>query len=86
MEKRFLQLNDITSYQSAFAFGNEVWQIVIGWDYFAKDTIGKQFVNATPSLVRSNLQIMQTGFGRTYRSRYCMCRDCFAIARNDGLV
>jgi len=26
--------------------GERVWEIVIEWDYFAKDTIGKQFVKA----------------------------------------
>lgn len=63
MEKRFLQLNDLTSYVSAFKFGNDVWGIVINWDYFAKDTIGKQFVNAADSISAN----IAEGFGRYHK-------------------
>ena len=63
MEKRFLQLNDLTSYVSAFSFGNEVWDLVIKWDYFAKDTIGKQFVNAADSISAN----IAEGFGRYHK-------------------
>ncbi|QKJ30379.1 four helix bundle protein [Mucilaginibacter mali] len=63
MEKRYLQLTDLTSYKSAFNFGNEVWKIVIGWDYFAKDTIGKQFVNAADSISAN----IAEGFGRYHK-------------------
>lgn len=63
MEKRYLQLNDLTSYKSAFEFGNNVWDVVIKWDYFAKDTIGKQFVNATDSISAN----IAEGFGRYHK-------------------
>ena len=63
MEKRFLQLNDLTSYTTAFSFGNQVWDIVIKWDYFAKDTIGKQFVNAADSISAN----IAEGFGRYHK-------------------
>jgi four helix bundle protein len=63
MEKRFLQLNDLTSYVSAFAFSNEVWQVVTTWDYFARDTIGKQFVNAADSISAN----IAEGFGRYHK-------------------
>ncbi|HVW12747.1 MAG TPA: four helix bundle protein [Mucilaginibacter sp.] len=63
MEKRFLQLNDLTSYVSAFTFGNEVWNIAINWEYFAKDTIGKQFVNAADSISAN----IAEGFGRYHK-------------------
>lgn len=63
MEKRYLQLNDLTSYKSAFGFSNEVWNLVIKWDYFAKDTLGKQFVNAADSISAN----IAEGFGRYHK-------------------
>lgn len=63
MEKRYLQLNDLTSYLSSFAFSNDVWAIVIKWDFFAKDTIGKQFVNAADSISAN----IAEGFGRYHK-------------------
>jgi len=63
MEKRFLQLNDLTSYKTAFSFANIVWDIVIKWDYFARDTIGKQFVNAADSISAN----IAEGFGRYHK-------------------
>ena len=63
MEKRFLQLNDLTSYKSSFSFSNKIWDIVIKWDYFARDTIGKQFVNAADSISAN----IAEGFGRYHK-------------------
>ena len=60
MEKKYLQLNDISSYKFAFSLSNYIWNIIIGWDYVAKDTIGKQFVRAMDS-VSANIA---EGFGR----------------------
>ena len=59
-EKKYLQLNDIEAYKIAFQLSNYVWDIVIGWDFFAKDTIGKQFVRAIDSVSANNAE----GFGR----------------------
>ncbi|MFA4846374.1 MAG: four helix bundle protein [Patescibacteria group bacterium] len=60
MEKAFLSLNDVTAYKMAFHLSNYVWGVVIPWDYFAKDTVGKQFVRAADS-ISANLA---EGFGR----------------------
>lgn len=59
-EKKYLQLNDLSAYKMAFALSNLVWDIVISWDYFAKDTVGKQFVRATDSISAN----IAEGFGR----------------------
>jgi four helix bundle protein len=59
-EKRYLQLNDIQAYKAAFKFSNDVWSVVARWDYFAKDTLGKQFCRAADS-VSANIA---EGFGR----------------------
>jgi four helix bundle protein len=62
-EKRFLQLGDLKSYITAFSFNNKVWELVIKWDYFARDTIGKQFVNAADSISAN----IAEGFGRYHK-------------------
>jgi len=60
MEKRYLKLNDIDAYKRAFHLSNKVWDIVIRWDYFPKNTVGSQFVRA-PDSISANLA---EGFGR----------------------
>lgn len=60
MNKKYLQLNNISSYKIAFELSNYVWIIVLNWDYFAKDTVGKQFVRSIDS-ISANLA---EGFGR----------------------
>src|SRR3989338_7194246 len=49
MEKKYLRLNDIQAYKTSFNLSNYVWSIVLTWDYFARDTIGKQFTRAIDS-------------------------------------
>ena len=56
----YLTLEKISSYQKSFDLSNEIWDIVIKWDYFAKDTVGKQFVRSSDS-VSANIA---EGFGR----------------------
>lgn len=60
MEKKYLQLNDIEAYKIAFGLSNYVWEIVIKWDYFSKDTVGKQFARAVDSISAN----IAEGFGR----------------------
>ncbi len=55
-----MTLDEFKVYQMAMEVGEEVWSIVSGWNYFAKDTIGKQFVRAIDS-VAANLS---EGLGR----------------------
>ena len=58
--KKYLKLNDIEAYKIAFKLSNQVWDIVIKWEYFAKDTVGKQFVKAIDSISAN----IAEGFGR----------------------
>ncbi len=60
MENKFLTLNDITAYKTAFKLSNYVWEIIIKWDYFSKDTVGKQFVKSVDSISAN----IAEGFGR----------------------
>jgi four helix bundle protein len=60
VEKKYLKLNDIDAYKIAFNLSNYVWEVVIKWDFFAKDTVGKQFVKSTDSISAN----IAEGFGR----------------------
>jgi len=55
-----MKLEELQVYQLSMDIGERVWKIVIDWDYFLKDTIGKQLVRAIDS-VAANLS---EGFGR----------------------
>ena len=63
MEKQYLQLNDITAYTKSFYLSNYVWEIIVKWDFFAKDTVGKQMMRSVDS-VSANIA---EGFGRYYK-------------------
>ena len=56
----YLKLNSISAYKISFNLSNYVWKIVIHWNYFEKDTVGKQFARAIDS-VSANIA---EGFGR----------------------
>jgi len=60
MEEQFLQLNNISAYKLSFSLSNHVWECVFKWDYFSKDTVGKQFVRAVDSISAN----IAEGFGR----------------------
>lgn len=60
MDKRFLELHDMTAYKKAFKLSNDIWKITLQWNYFAKDTVGKQYVRAADSIAAN----LAEGFGR----------------------
>ncbi|NER81383.1 MAG: four helix bundle protein [Leptolyngbya sp. SIO1D8] len=41
---------DLEVYQLSGMLSDEIWRIVITWDFFAKDTVGKQLVRAIDSV------------------------------------
>lgn len=59
-EKRFLTLQDLSAYKKAFKLSNDIWAIVQKWNYFEKDTVGKQFVRSADSIAAN----IAEGFGR----------------------
>ena len=63
MEMKYLQLNDIDAYRRAFSLSNYVWELVVRWEWFAKNHIGGQFVEAIDS-VSANIA---EGFGRYHK-------------------
>ena len=50
MDKKYIEFTDLSSYKLSYDLSNIIWDIVIKWDYFAKDTVGKQFVRAVDSI------------------------------------
>ena len=59
-EKNYLKLNDISAYKASFHLSNYIWDIVVSWDYFSKDTVGKQFARSIDSISAN----IAEGFGR----------------------
>lgn len=55
-----MNLEDLQIYKTSLKIGEDIWSIVIGWNYFSKDTIGKQLVRSADSIA-SNIA---EGFGR----------------------
>jgi len=49
-EKKNLPLRDLTAYKLADELSDIIWEIVGSWDYFAKKTIGDQWVRAIDSI------------------------------------
>jgi len=64
MEKKYLNLEDISAYTIAFELSNYVWDIVIKWKYFSRDTVGKQYVDSVDSISAN----IAEGFGRYSKS------------------
>ena len=61
-----MKLEDLEVYNISMDLSDKIWFIVEQWDFFKKDTIGKQLVRAIDS-VSSNIS---EGFGRnTYKDQ-----------------
>jgi len=60
MSKNFLQLNDLGAYKESFKLSNYIWKLIISWNYFAKKTVGNQFVRSIDSISAN----VAEGFGR----------------------
>jgi four helix bundle protein len=54
------KLEDFKAHTLAMQVGEEVWDVVIKWGYFEKDTVGKQFVKAVDSIAAN----LSEGLGR----------------------
>lgn len=54
------KLEDFKVYNRAMSLGEEICKIVLAWDYFGKDTIGKQLVRASDSIAAN----LSEGLGR----------------------
>ncbi|NTE00661.1 four helix bundle protein [Agrobacterium tumefaciens] len=54
------KLEDLEVYNLSEVISDKIWNIVIGWEYFAKDTIGKQLCRAADSISAN----IAEGYGR----------------------
>jgi len=57
-----MKLEELKVYQLAMSIAEELWDIVYKWDYFAKNTVGKQLVKAADSIAAN----LSEGFGRFF--------------------
>ena len=57
-----MDLEELQIYQLSIEMAEKVWNIVIKWDFFAKDTIGKQIVKSSDSVTAN----ISEGFGRFF--------------------
>jgi hypothetical protein len=48
-------------YQLAEKLADEVWDVVVIWNNFAKDTVGKQLVRAADSIGATSLRVAGAG-------------------------
>ena len=55
-------LEKLEVYQLAELFSDKIWDLVSEWDYFKKDTIGKQIVRSADSISAN----IAEGYGRYY--------------------
>jgi four helix bundle protein len=63
MAEKYLKLSDIQAYRIAFHLSNYIWDIVVRWNKFARDTVGEQFVEAADSISAN----IAEGFGRYFK-------------------
>lgn len=61
--KKYLKLNDISCYKRSLILSQDVWEIVNSWEWFAKSTIGIQYVKAIDSISAT----ISEGFGRYFK-------------------
>ncbi|TCD25128.1 four helix bundle protein [Pedobacter psychrodurus] len=54
------KLEDLEVYNLSEVISDKIWEIVMGWDHFAKDTIGKQICRAADSISAN----IAEGYGR----------------------
>lgn len=58
--KKGLRLEDLEVYKVAMEIGDIVWKVVEKWEYFAKKTLGAQYVEAADSIAMN----ISEGYGR----------------------
>ena len=57
-----MNLEELKVYELSMEIADKIWPIVINWNYFAKDTIGKQLIRPVDSMAAN----ISEGFGRYF--------------------
>src|SRR5438132_11127204 len=77
---------ELRVYQMAEKLADEIWRVVRKWDYFARDTVGKQMVRAADSIganiaegtgrgsFKDNRRFVRTARGSLYETRHGLRR------------
>lgn len=66
-----MDIEDLEIYQEAMRIGDDIWDEVVQWDYFARDTVGKQLVRCSDSIAAN----LAEGYGRFhYAENKNFCR------------
>jgi len=55
-----MKLEELQVYNLSMEMAEKIWAIVIEWDFFKKDTVGKQLVRAADSIAAN----LSEGYGR----------------------
>ncbi len=55
-----MKLEDLNVYSASMDLADEIWNLVEKWDYFTRDTIGKQLIRAVDSIAAN----ISEGHGR----------------------
>ena len=66
----FLKLEDLEVYQLAEQLADDIWEFVMTWEKFSRDTVGKQLVRSADSISAN----ISEGFGRfSYKENVQFC-------------
>ena len=89
----FRRFEDLRVFQLAEKLADEIWGIVSDWEYFAKDTVGKQLVKSVDSIGANIAEGSGRGtpkdnkrFIRIYRGSYNETKYWLRRARRRNLI
>ncbi|MEO0928582.1 MAG: four helix bundle protein [Cyanobacteria bacterium J06643_13] len=80
---------NLVVYQLAEKLANEIWKVVTTWDYFAKDTLGKQMVRSADSIganiaegngrynIKDNQRFVKIARGSLYETIHWLRLACY---------
>ena len=63
VNKNYLKIGGISAYKISYDLGNKAWSLILKWDYFARDTVGKQLARSVDSISAN----IAEGFGRFHK-------------------
>ena len=55
-------INELEIYRDAMEIGEEIWSLVIGWESFAKGSLGRQLTRSADSIAAN----LSEGYGRDH--------------------